>query len=275
MTTDINAQTNSMQDKFTQLEKETGVHVGVAAINTADKHAINHRANQRFPIQSTFKLMLVAAILKESTAHPDLLKHKITYSKGDLIYWSPVTEKHLADGMTIFDLCAAAMMHSDNTAANLLMKKLGGPKVVNQFARSIGDDTFRIDNWEPNLNSNPKDSHDSSTPTAMKNSLQKLLLGNVLSDSQREQLVNWMKGNTTGGTRIRAGVPKGWTVADKTGAGDSFGISNDIGLIWPPKGKPIIVAIYTIQNNKDAHRRDDVVASATKILIEELTDNAD
>jgi beta-lactamase class A len=213
--------------------------------------------------------MAVAAVLKRSMAESNLLQQKITYKKQDLVFWSPITEKHLAEGMTIDELCAAAMMYSDNTATNLLVKTLEGPKAVTTFARSIGDKTFGVDNWEPSLNSNSNNLQDTSTPKAMEKSLQRLTFGNVLASSQQNQLITWMKGNTTGDARIRAGVPKGWVVADKTGAG-AYGISNDIGIIWPTKCAPIIVAIYTIQNNKAATRRDDIVASATRILIDEL-----
>jgi beta-lactamase class A len=223
-----------------------------------------------YAIQSTFKVMAVSAILKRSMADNRLLQEKVTYTKQDLVFWSPITEKHLADGMTISELCSAAMMYSDNTATNLIVKKLGGPSAVTAFARSIGDNTFRIDSWEPELNSNPNDLRDTSTPTAMEKSLQKLTLGNVLASPQRKQLVTWMKGNTTGDARIRAGVPKGWLVADKTGTGSDYGISNDIGIIWPSNDAPVVVSIYSINNKKDAARRDDVIAQATRILVDEF-----
>lgn len=270
MAANVSAKTNSIEPKFAQLGKETGVNLGISAIDMANNHIIAYQAEKRFPIQSTFKLVLVSAILKESMAHPDLLNQKMTYSKQDLVVWSPITEKHVEEGMTISELCAATIRYSDNAAANLLMKKLGGPKAVTQFARSIGDKSFRVDNWEDNLNSNPKDIHDSSTPGAMTQTLQKILLGHVLAPHQREQLFAWMKGNTTGDTRIRAGVPKGWIVADKTGTGD-YGISNDIGLIFPPNGAPIVVAIYSNQNKKDAVRRDEVVASAAKMIVDDFS----
>lgn len=261
---------NTTQQKFTTLENSVDERIGIYAINTANNQRIEYRSEERFPIQSTFKIMAVSAMLKKSMTDNQLLKQKITYQKQDLVFWSPITEKHLADGMTISELCAAAMMYSDNTATNLLVKKLGGPEAVTTYARSIGDHTFRVNGWEPELNSNPANLNDTSTPKAMANSLQQLTLGNKLATPERKQLVTWMKGNTTGDTRIRAGVPKGWIVADKTGAGDSYGISNDIGIIWPPHGAPIVVAIYTGHKKKDATRRDDVVVSITQILLDEF-----
>jgi len=199
----------------------------------------------------------------------DFLQQKITYKKQYLVFWSPITERHLTDGMTIAELCAATIMFSDNTAINLLMKNLGGPAAVTAFARSIGDHTFNLSNWEPKLNSISSDFRDSSTPAAMGKSLRQLTLGKILAPSQRKQLLTWMKNNTTGNARIRAGVPKGWIVADKTGSGD-YGIMNDIGIIWPPKHAPIVVVIYFSQNKKNAIHREDVVASATRILIQEF-----
>lgn len=258
-----------IQEQLKNLEKKIDGKIGISAINTANNSRIQYHAEKRFPFQSTFKMMVVAAILKQSMTDSHLLQQKMTYTEKDKVFWSPITEKHFSDGMTIFDLCAAAIMYSDNIATNLLVKKLGGPEAVTAFARSIGDNTFRLDGWEGELNSNPNDMHDTSTPAAMEKNLQQLTLGNVLALPQREQLVTWMKGNTTGDTKIRAGVPKGWIVADKTG-GFGYGMSNDIGIIWPPKCAPIVVAIYTVQNKKDATHRDDIVASATSMLLEEF-----
>lgn len=253
------------------LESSFDGKIGVSAIDTTNNHQIQYHAFERFPIQSTSKMMAVASILKQSIKDNRLLQQKVTFKKQDLVFWSPITEKNINSGMTISDLCAAAMMYSDNTAINLIVKKLGGPSAVTAFARTIGDNTFQINSWEPELNSNPHNPQDTSTPKAMMESLKKLTFGNILEQPQKEKLVAWMKGNTTGDTRIRAGVPKGWIVADKTGASDSYGISNDIAIIWPPKCAPIVVAIYTVQNKKDTIRRDDIVASTTRILLNDFS----
>lgn len=246
--------------------------IGVFAVNTANKQQIQYRASEHFPIQSTFKVMAVSATLKQSMADKQLLQQKITYTKKDLVFWSPITEKHLVDGMTLYDLCSAAMMYSDNTATNLIMKQLGGPQAVTAFARSIGDNTFQINSWEPNLNSAPNDLRDTSTPIAMEKSLQKLTHGGVLDSPQREQLISWMKANTTGNALIRAGVPKGWIVADKTGSGNDYGISNDIGIIWPSNCAPIIIAIYSVHTKKEVFTpsHTDLIASVTRTVMSEF-----
>jgi beta-lactamase class A len=259
-----------IQEKLAALEVSSGGRLGVTAINTANNTRIEYRGNERFPFCSTFKVMGVSAILKQSMTNKNLLQDRITYTAGDVVTYSPVTEKHIDSGMTVSELCAAAMTYTDNTAINLLMKKIGGLDVVNAFARSIGDSTFRLDRWEPNLNTAiPGDSRDTTTPAAMAGSLQKLALGNALAAPQREQLQTWLKDNTTGNARIRAGVPKGWLVGDKTGSGD-YGTTNDVGIIWPPNCQPIVLAVYFTQPQQNATPRNEVIASATRLAIEEF-----
>lgn len=265
----LSANSISIQKTISELEASTGGRIGVSAINTANGMRLQYRAEERFPFCSTFKSLLVAAVLKKSMSEPRFLEEQIKYSKQDTegAKYSPITEKHLKDGMSIAQLCEATIQHSDNAAANLLMKKIGGPKRVNSFLQAIGDSVFRLDRWEPELNSAiPGDLRDTSTPAAVADSLRKILLGDALAQPQREQLQAWLKGNTTGDTRIRAGVPKGWVVGDKTGT-CTYGTTNDVGIIWPPKGAPIIIAIYFTHKEKEAAPRNDVIASITRILI--------
>lgn len=260
----------SIQEKLAKIETEAKGRIGLSATNTANNTRIQYRANERFPLCSTFKLMLVSAVLKQSMIKGDLLRQHIVFTEEKLISWSPITEKRVADGMSVSELCAAALQYSDNTAANLLIRLLDGPEAVTRFARSIGDDAFRLDRWEPELNSAvPGDLRDTTTPAAMEKSLQRLALGDILTPELREQLQIWLKGNTTGKASIRAGVPKGWIVGDKTGSG-SYGSTNDIAVLWPPERAPVIVAIYFTQNEKNAPARRDVLAAATKALISEL-----
>jgi beta-lactamase class A len=247
------------------LEKESGGRLGVAALNTADGRQLLHRADERFPMCSTFKVMVAAAIL---TRDPSPLKRRLQYEKADLVPNSPVTSKHLADGMTVAELCEATLQYSDNAAANLLMKQIGGPAAVTAYARSIGDNQFRLDRWETELNAAiPGDLRDTTTPLAMARSLQKLVMGDALPLPHRRLLKEWMAGNTTGATRIRAGVPPGWTVADKTGAGD-YGSVNDIAIIWPPGKAPIVLAIYLTQPGKDDKLRPEIHGEVAKVVIE-------
>ncbi|AOR70669.1 class A beta-lactamase [Burkholderia stabilis] len=248
------------------LERDAGGRLGVCAIDTASGRIVEHRPNERFPFCSTFKAMLSAAVLAQSVERPGLLQQRVTYSKADLVNYSPVTEKHVDTGMTVAAMCEAAIQYSDNSAANLLMKLLGGPSAVTAYARSIGDDAFRLDRWETELNTAlPGDLRDTTTPAAMAASMRVLTLGDALPAAQRAQLVTWLRGNKVGDKRIRAGVPAGWTVGDKTGTGD-YGTTNDAGVIWPASGAPIVLVVYYTQAQADARSKDDVIASAARIV---------
>lgn len=253
-----------------KLEQALDGRLGVYARDTGSGAQLAYRADERFPMCSTFKIMAAAAILARGAQESSLLERRIAYPKTELVSYSPVTEKHVGDGMTVAELCAAALQYSDNTAANLLMKILGGPAGVTAYARTIGDTTFQLERWETALNSAiPGDLRDTSTPAAMGRSLQRLALGDGLPPSQRAQLCDWLRGNTTGDARIRAGVPAGWQVGDKTGSGD-YGTANDAGVLWPPERAPIVLAIYTTDHQPDAHWRNDVIAAAAKIVAAHL-----
>ena len=275
----ISAFANTQQVKLTQLQKQLETleksfdgKIGVYAIDTNDNQIVAYRADERFPVQSTFKLIGVSALLKQSNNDKELLNEKIHYSKNDLMFWHPITGQYVTSGMTLEALSEAAISYSDNTAANLITKKLGGPKFVTDFAHAIGNQSLNVEHYEGDLNSNPKNKQDTSTPKDMAMSLQKLTLGNVLTQSQRTQLIGWMRNDAVGYKRIRAGVPIGWVVADKTGSGD-YGIANDIGILWSPTCKPIVLAIYTVRNKRDSKSRDDIVASTTSIVLDEFTKN--
>ncbi|NGZ86372.1 class A beta-lactamase [Duganella aceris] len=259
------AEPPSPEARLARLEQASGGRLGVAAIHTGDGRVLAHRGDERFPFCSTFKMMLAAAVLARD---PALLTKRIRYTKDDLVPHAPVTARHLDDGMTVAELCAATLQYSDNPAANLLMKQIGGPAAVTAYARSIGDAEFRQERWETELNSAiPGDPRDTTTPAAMARSLHKLVLGDALPPPQRQQLKDWMLGNTTGATRIRAGVPAAWPLADKTGAGD-YGTVNDIAVVWPPGAAPIVLAVYLTQPGKDDKIRPEFHGEVAKIVIE-------
>lgn len=257
------------RSKLAELEAASGGRLGVSALRSRDGFSLSHRAGERFPMCSTFKLMLTAAVLRRSMDEPDILGRHVGYTKADLLSYAPITSKHVAQGgMSVEALCDATMRYSDNTAANLLLSLLGGPADVTAFARSIGDDAFRLDRWEPELNSAiPGDPRDTTTPAAMARSLKRLALGDALAPPQRDMLLRWMEGNTTGAGKIRAGVPDGWRVCDKTGSGD-YGTTNDVAVLLPPSGAPVILAVYLTQPVQDAKYRIDVLASAARIVVQ-------
>lgn len=261
---------NSIQEKLKKLEASFDGKIGVYALDTNTAQIIEHRSNERFPIQSTMKMIGVAALLKQSQNNIGLLQEKIHYTKADLIdSWKPVTKHHLDDGMTLEDLAEAAVTYSDNAAINIIMKKFGGPKFSTDFAHSIGNNSYNVTHYDGYMNSDQKSLLDSSTPKDMALSVQKLLLGDALAKTQQQQLLTWMRNTVTSYKAMRSGVPMGFVVADKTGSGD-YGVRNDIGIIWIPSCKPIVLAIYTAGSKKDAKRRDDIIAATTSLVTDEF-----
>lgn len=267
------AETNALATlpaRLAALEKSAHGRLGLAVLDTGTGRRFGYRDRERFPLCSTFKLVLAAAILEKSQADPALLAKHVRYAEPELLAWAPVTRQYLAQGLDVAALCAAALQYSDNTAANLLLRELGGPRALTAFARRLGDTAFRLDRPEPELNSAiPNDPRDTTTPAAMAATTAKLVLGRALAPAKREQLARWLQGNTTGNESIRAGVPAGWIVGDKTGSG-AYGTTNDVAVLWPPKGAPLVLAVYFTQPDKDAPSRKDVLASATRLVLEAM-----
>ena len=260
--------------KLEALEKSLDGRLGVWMLNTGNAQVFRYRANERFPFCSTFKLMLCGAVMAKAENLNALLAKPIPVRKEDLVSYSPVTEKQVGKSMTVGELCAAALQYSDNTAANLLIREVGGVAAVTAFARSRGDSDFRLDRMETELNTAiPGDLRDTSTPEAMGRALLALTLGDAVSAAASVQMSNWLKGNTTGNARIRAALPAGWQCGDKTGTGD-YGTANDIAVIWPDDGKqsgnPIILSIYTTRKEAKAEARSDLIAEVARLVLSEL-----
>ena len=217
---------------------------------------------------STFKLLLVGDILARVDAGKERLDRTVPYGRHDLLDYAPVTKAHVADGgMTVRDLCIAAIELSDNTAANLLLSTVGGPKGLNAFLRSIGDRITQLDRIEPALNEAAiGDPRDTTTPHAMTNDARKLAFGSVISSQSRDLLVSWLTASKTGIAAIRAGVPSGWRTGDKTGSGER-GTRNDVAIVWPPDRAPIVIAAYlTGATAITGEQRDQALASVGKIV---------
>lgn len=266
---DYHTKLKEIHKKLMILEEQSGGRLGLSALNLSNSKQILYRENERFPLCSTAKAIVCAQVLQKSMTDTSLLQKHLNFDKNllDSSGYAPITVKYLDVGMSIEELCDAALKYSDNAAMNLLMKELGGPTAVDNSINLSGQYIFQLNRWEPELNSAlPGDKRDTVTPKSMMLLLKHYLFSNVLGTSEQKQLLSWMIENTTGDARIRAGVPKGWKVADKTGTG-SYGTTNDIGVLFPTDHKPIIVAIYFTQNDKNANPRDDMIASATQIIV--------
>lgn len=255
-----------------RIEKESGGRLGVVVVDTLTEARAGHRADERFPMCSTFKLLAAAAILARVDAGKERLDTRVRFEARDIVVNSAMTKDRVGgEGMSVAELCEAAMIVSDNTAGNLLLARLGGPQGLTAYARSLGDTVTRLDRIEPDLNEAiPGDPRDTTSPAAMLSNLRTLVLGNVLSASSKDQLTRWLIGNKTGDTRLRAGLPGGWRVGDKTGTGER-GTTNDVGIIWPPERAPILVSIYLTQASLAGEQRNATLAAVGRAVASALT----
>lgn len=251
-----------------QVERHFHARLGVYAIDTGTGRTVTYRADERFAYASTAKALYSGILLKRSTdAQLDEVVH---YRAADILDYAPITKEHVRTGMKLRDVIAAALRYSDNTAANLMLDRLGGPRQVQVALRGLGDRTTHTDRTEPSLNTAiPGDVRDTSTPRALGTDLRSFVLGDTLPPSRRALLTNWLVTNTTGDPYIRAGVPSGWKVGDKTGNG-SYGTRNDIAVAWPPAGSPITIAIQSSRSTKNATSDDALIADATKAALAAL-----
>ncbi|RLV04623.1 class A beta-lactamase [Streptomyces griseocarneus] len=261
--------------RLRELEREHSARLGVFAHDTGTGRTVLHRADERFPMCSVFKTLAVAAVLRDLDHNGEFLAKRVRYSAdyAKASGWDPVTgkEENVANGMTVGELCDAAIRFSDNAAANLLLHELHGPGTVTRFCRSLGDRTTRLDRWEPDLNSaEPWRETDITSPRAIGETYGGLVLGDALDRRDRARLTGWLRGNTTGTERLRKGLPADWTVGDKTGAG-SYGTNNDVGIAWPPGRAPIVLAVLTTKHEHDAKGDDPLVAKAAELVAKALS----
>lgn len=246
--------------KLVEIEERLDARIGVAVLDTQTGRRWEHRADERFPMTSTFKALACGAVLTRVDAGEEDLDRRIRIEASDIVTYSPVTENHVGEEMTLGELCEATITTSDNTAGNLILETLGGPSGVTEFARSLGDSMTRLDRWETALNeATPGDPRDTTTPNAMVANLRKLVVGDALSQQSRDQLTAWLVANQTGDEKLRAGLPKDWRVGDKTGGGN-HGTTNDVAVIWPPGREPLIVSVYITQTEASVDERNAAIA---------------
>jgi beta-lactamase class A len=247
---------------FARLEQTFHARLGLFAVDTGSGRTVAYRADERFAHCSTFKALAVGVLLKRVPGTQ--LDQVVHYRSSDLVSHAPVTSQHVSTGMTLRALSIAALQVSDNTAANLISTRLGGPQGLQAALRGLGDQVTNVDRTEPGLNTaTPGDTRDTSTPRALATDLRGLVLGDLLPAGPRGLLTGWLLGNTTGGPYVRAGVPSGWKVGDKTGTG-GYGTRNDIAVAWPPTGAPVVISVLSDRGRQNAPSNDALIADATR-----------
>ena len=261
------ADTDALQEALRDIETKARGRLGVHLIDTATGREQGWRMDERFLMLSSFKLLASALVLDRADRGEESLERRIRYRRQDLVSWSPVTERHVGgEGLSLAQLCEATITTSDNTAANLILASYGGPGALTAYARRLGDRVTRLDRTEPELNRRAASGEplDTTTPRAMAHTLRALLVGDALSPASRARLLQWLLANTTGGKRLRAGLPAGWRIGEKTGtAGDD---ANDIGIAFPPQRAPVIVIAYLAESVTDGATREAALASVGRLL---------
>ncbi|GHH30437.1 class A beta-lactamase [Lentzea cavernae] len=254
-------------DALLELEKKFGARLGVYAMSD-NGSTIEHRADERFAFCSTFKGLVTAAVLhRNPMARLDTV---VTYTDADLMKSSTITRQNVRTGMKLRDLCDAAVRHSDGTAGNLLLANVGGPAELTRYLRELGDTETRMDRIEPDLTSAvPGDPRDTATPRSLGTDYRRLVLGDALEPEKRDFLRDLLERSVTGAKRVRAGVPQGSRVASKTGTG-SYGTVNDIAVVWPPTGGPLLIAVMSSKASADAEYDEALVAEAAAYVVKTL-----
>ncbi len=257
------------------IEARTGGRLGVRLTDLATNETWSHRGGERFPIASTFKAYSCGHLLSLVDKGQADLGDSVRVQAGDILSYAPVTKSRVGEDMTLAELCEATTSMSDNTAANLILRRMGGPEAFTRFMRSIGDRTTRLDRYEPDLNVvGPGEVRDTTSPDAAAASLQELLLGDALSDRSREQLKEWLVNNQVGGPLLRASLPKEWRIADRTGSGE-YGSRGVVAVIWPqgnpvPTQGPVVVAVYLTGTTLSLEERNTVIAEVGAAIVRDL-----
>lgn len=251
---------NMLDDTIDAVEQRIGGHIGVAVYDTGSQSLWQHDGDSRFPLMSTFKTLACAKLLADAEQGRSSLNSTVVIEQKDLVTYSPVTEKHLNQPFSLQQACSTTLATSDNTAANIVLEGIGGPAAFTKFMRSVGDEVTRLDRIEPFLNEAAKgDPRDTTTPVAMVKSLDRLLYGDALSVSSKQQLTQWMKNNRVSDSLLRSVLPAGWQIADKSGAG-GHGSRAIVGSVWRENRAPILVSIYITQSEAPFKQRNQAIA---------------
>ncbi len=271
--TTVEQKTVDLSNTLMALQAKYNVLFGIAAVDTRGGRTFEWNADDRFALCSTFKVYAVAAILRLAERKELDLNDKVAITRQDIVMSSPVVSDHVGELMSYYELSRAALVRSDNTAANLLLRRLGGPRAVTEFARTVNDSQTRLDRWEPELNeARAGDPRDTGTASALAAGYRKLVLGDGLSTEYRRMLTSWMRSSVTSRQRLRAGLPVGWVAADRTGSG-AYGTANDAGVVWSPAGTSLVLVVFSRSTTgyPMAAGADAAVADATAAVLGTMT----
>ncbi len=258
------ANANPIIKKIKQVESELGARVGVSVYDVSSKQLWDYDGDVRFPLMSTFKTLACAKLLFDVDNGDQSFDTSVVIKESSLITWSPVTKNHVGENFSLKQACTAAMIMSDNTAANVVLDGINGPSSLTKFMRSIGDEVTRLDRIEPHLGEAiDGDVRDTTTPNAIVKSLHELLFGSALSEASKTQLKQWMMDNKVSDTLLRSSLPSDWSIADRSGAG-GYGSRGITAVVWSDKRTPLIISIYLTQTEASFDERNKAIAGIGK-----------
>ncbi len=250
--------------KIEEIENKLGARIGASIYDVTDNKFWSYKGDTRFPLLSTFKTLACAKLLADVEKGLQSFETSSVITTSSLVKWSPVTKNHVGEKFSLKQACSAAMIMSDNTATNIVLTGIKGPKALTHFMRSIGDDVTRLDRIEPYLNEAlDGDKRDTTTPNAMVKSLHTLLFGDALSQASKAQLKQWMIDNKVTGSLLRSVLPENWSIADRSGAGGN-GSRAITAVIWSDKRSPLIISIYLTQTDASFALRNKAIADIGK-----------
>ncbi|HHX8332807.1 CARB family carbenicillin-hydrolyzing class A beta-lactamase [Vibrio antiquarius] len=264
---------SQLSEDISLIEQQTSSRIGVSVWDTQTDERWDYRGDERFPLMSTFKTLACATMLSDMDSGKLSKNATAKVDERSIVVWSPVMDKLAGQNTRVEHACEAAMLMSDNTAANLVLNEIGGPKAVTMFLRSIGDKATRLDRLEPRLNeATPGDNRDTTTPNAMVNTLRTLIEGETLSYESRVQLKIWMQDNKVSDSLMRSVLPTGWSIADRSGAGGhgSRGIN---AIIWKENHRPVYISIYVTETELSLQARDQLIAQISQLILQKYKDN--
>jgi len=269
----LNIQFTPVEKEIKSIEESLSAQIGVTILNVETAYSWDYKGDETFPLTSTFKTIACAKLLHDYDNKNIDMNNTVKIKDIDLVEYSPVMKNYVDQEITLSQACQAAMYMSDNTAANIIIKSVGGTQSITNFVRDIGDKNTRLDRLEPDLNEGLlNDPRDSTTPNAISNTLNKLLFSSILSGSSKHQLKEWMIKNQVTGNLLRSVLPEKWEIADRSGAG-GFGARSITALVWAKHQSPLIISIYIAQTEASMDERNQAIVKIGKAIFDSYTSN--